>query len=323
MNFLNDPSESAGISFFLIDLVCRVNFSFRPNNNTIGLSSTDDRVAMATVELLGVRALPAATLKLFIRSFYYNVHVIVLKRNFLYCLLFLGGCFRIDDDGDLEFVDTKPDGEDIVQSSMITPFPSGNAGADRQPDEPNFFWSGSGDDPDAGMTYWITTTVYKTSLVTLTPEPSISTSSIPVISPTPPTASDPVWPIEVFQPRNWIRTVLRSRVNESSARFRQLVQSRLSRMYSESLSQFRNSTIQRVDVIVQNISRRAGDIEVIYGLLSGSGQLVEPYLAVGAVGQQQRDVTRQLCHRPVNDTQDELLCQSVVTLAERNDTLQQ
>lgn len=202
---------------------------------------------------------------------------------------------------------------------MITPFPSGNAGADRQPDEPNFFWSGSGDDPDAGMTYWITTTVYKTALVTLTPEPSIS--SIPVISPTPPTASDPVWPLEVFQPRNWIRTVIRSRVNESNPRFRQLVQSRLGRMYSELLAQFRNSTLQPVHVILQNITRRAGDIDVIYALStvgSSPSQLVEPYLAVGAVGQQQRDVTRQLCHRPVNDTQDELLCQSVVTLAERN-----
>ena len=35
-----------------------------------------------------------------------------------------------------------------------------------RPEEPNFFWSGSGDDPDAGMTYWITTTVFKMSTTT-------------------------------------------------------------------------------------------------------------------------------------------------------------
>lgn len=244
---------------------------------------------------------------------------------------------------DLELVDIKPDGDDIVQSSMITPFPSGNAGADRQPDEPNFFWSGSGDDPDAGMTYWITTTVYKTAVVTMTPmtpEPSIPSSSTTIlatpISPTPPTgeyAGGPIWPVEAFQPRNWIKTVLRSNANESSSKFRQLAQSKLSRMYSELLShqQFPNRTTvgqqpqTRVHVIVQNITRRAGEIDVIYALstvspaLGGpSSQLVEPYLAVGVV-RQRADVTRELCHRPVNDTrQDGLLCQSVITLAERN-----
>ena len=48
----------------------------------------------------------------------------------------------------------------MIESSMTTM-------ATRVPQEPNFFWSGSGDDPDAGMTYWITTTVYKTSILTL------------------------------------------------------------------------------------------------------------------------------------------------------------
>ena len=229
-------------------------------------------------------------------------------------------------------------GDDIVQSSMITPFPSGNAAEGLQPDEPNFFWSGSGDDPDAGMTYWITTTVYKTAVVTMTPstpKPTIATTS-PTITPTPPlkeSSSPPItWPIEAFQPRNWIRTVIRSDSNETSPRFHQLIQSRLGRMYSDLLQQRNGSTVvggtvlPRAYVIIHNITRRLGDIDVIYALstwhhqmpMGGSvtTRLVEPYLAVGAM--RRVDVTRQLCHRPANDTQDVVLCHSVVIQAERN-----
>lgn len=241
-------------------------------------------------------------------------------------------------------MDIKPeDGDDIVQSSMITPFPSGNPGGGLQPDEPNFFWSGSGDDPDAGMTYWITTTVYKTAVVTMTPmtpKPSITTATTSIasapaaITPTPPTmstVSPPTWPVEAFQPRNWIRTVIRSDADESSPRFRQLLQSRLGRLYSDLLQRNATTTQQRTHVIIQNITRKANDIDVIYALWNlahhqGGGHpssyyLVEPYVAAGAVVRR-GDVTRQLCHRQVNDTQQDvlLLCQSVVTQAERNST---
>ena len=48
----------------------------------------------------------------------------------------------------------------LIESSMTT-IPA------FRPEEPNFFWSGSGDDPDAGMTYWITTTVFRMSTTTL------------------------------------------------------------------------------------------------------------------------------------------------------------
>ena len=212
---------------------------------------------------------------------------------------------------------------------MITPFPTGNPG-DWQPDEPNFFWSGSGDDPDAGMTYWITKTVYKTAVVTMTPDP-IPTTIPATISPTPPIIESalPVWPIEVFQPRNWIRTVIRSDDDETSPRFRQSLQSRLGRIYSQLLSPpFGNQTGLRVYAIVQNVTRRvSGEIDVIYALSTwnhpmvdgtpASSQLVDPYIAVSSL--RQGDVTRELCHRPVNDTrQDGPLCRSVVTLAERN-----
>lgn len=245
----------------------------------------------------------------------------------------------------VELVDvTAVDGDDIVQSSMITPFPSGNAAEGLQPDEPNFFWSGSGDDPDAGMTYWITTTVYKTAVVTMTPstpKPTVATTSpTTIITPTPPlkesSSSPPItWPIEAFQPRNWIRTVIRSDSNETWPRFHQLVQSRLAKMYSDLLQQRNGSTAAAVGagtvsprayVIIHNITRRLGDVDVIYALstwhhqmlMGGSvtTRLVEPYLAVGAV--RRVDVTRQLCHRPVNDTQDVALCHSVVIQAERN-----
>jgi hypothetical protein len=244
----------------------------------------------------------------------------------------------------VELVDvTAVDGDDIVQSSMITPFPSGNAAEGLQPDEPNFFWSGSGDDPDAGMTYWITTTVYKTAVVTMTPstpKPTVATTSpTTIITPTPPlkeSSSPPItWPIEAFQPRNWIRTVIRSDSNETWPRFHQLVQSRLAKMYSDLLQQRNGSSTAaagtgtvspRAYVIIHNITRRLGDVDVIYALstwhhqmlMGGSvtTRLVEPYLAVGAV--RRVDVTRQLCHRPVNDTQDVALCHSVVIQAERN-----
>lgn len=235
---------------------------------------------------------------------------------------------------DVELVDiVAVDGDEIVQSSMITPFPSGNGGL--LPDEPNFFWSGSGDDPDAGMTYWITTTIYKTAVVTMTPstpKPTIATTS-PTITPTPPmkeSSSPPItWPVEAFQPRNWIRTIIRSDMNETSPRFHQLIQSRLGRMYSDLLQQ-RNVTnvigigAPLAHVIIHNITRRSGDIDVIYSLstwhhqipMDGSitSRLVEPYLAVAAV--RRVDVTRQLCHRQANDTQEMSLCLSVVNQAE-------
>lgn len=220
---------------------------------------------------------------------------------------------------------------------MITPFPSGNGVGGLLPDEPNFFWSGSGDDPDAGMTYWITTTIYKTAVVTMTPstpKPTIATTS-PTITPTPPmkeSSSPPItWPVEAFQPRNWIRTIIRSDMNETSPRFHQLIQSRLGRMYSDLLQQ-RNVTnvigigAPLAHVIIHNITRRSGDIDVIYSLstwhhqipMDGSitSRLVEPYLAVAAV--RRVDVTRQLCHRQANDTQEMSLCLSVVNQAERN-----
>ncbi|XP_057368038.1 uncharacterized protein LOC130689038 [Daphnia carinata] len=237
---------------------------------------------------------------------------------------------------DVELVDiVAVDGDEIVQSSMITPFPSGNGVGGLLPDEPNFFWSGSGDDPDAGMTYWITTTIYKTAVVTMTPstpKPTIATTS-PSITPTPPmkeASSPPItWPVEAFQPRNWIRTIIRSDMNETSPRFHQLIQSRLGRMYSDLLQQ-RNVTnvigigVPLAHVIIHNITRRSGDIDVIYSLstwhhqipMDGSitSRLVEPYLAVAAV--RRVDVTRQLCHRPANDTQEVSLCLSVVNQAE-------
>ncbi|KAI9563101.1 hypothetical protein GHT06_010558 [Daphnia sinensis] len=237
---------------------------------------------------------------------------------------------------DVELVDiVAVDGDEIVQSSMITPFPSGNGVGGLLPDEPNFFWSGSGDDPDAGMTYWITTTIYKTAVVTMTPstpKPTIATTS-PTITPTPPvkeSSSPPItWPVEAFQPRNWIRTIIRSDMNETSPRFHQLIQSRLGRMYSDLLQQ-RNVTnvigigAPLAHVIIHNITRRSGDIDVIYSLstwhhqipMDGSitSRLVEPYLAVAAV--RRVDVTRQLCHRPANDTQEVSLCLSVVNQAE-------
>ena len=249
-----------------------------------------------------------------------DLEMFLLIPLFIVCLYNDGRC--------VELVDIKPDGDDIVQSSMITPFPSGVL----HPDEPNFFWSGSGDDPDAGMTYWITTTVYKTAVVTMTPitpKPSITTATFPSLSPitpTPPTrkeSSPPTWPVEVFQTRNWIRTVIRSDADESSLRFRQLVQSRLGRIYSDLLQ--RNGS--RTHVIIQNITRKANDVDVIYSLwnygqtlggsIASSYGVVEPYLAVGAA--RRVNVTRELCHRQANDTQqDVLLCQSVVTQAERN-----
>jgi hypothetical protein len=106
-------------------------------------------------------------------------------------------------------------------------------------------------------------------------------------------------------------------------------------MYSDLLQQRNGSSTAaagagtvspRAYVIIHNITRRLGDVDVIYALstwhhqmlMGGSvtTRLVEPYLAVGAV--RRVDVTRQLCHRPVNDTQDVALCHSVVIQAERN-----
>lgn len=241
-------------------------------------------------------------------------------------------------------VDIKPENDDdIIQGSMITPFPAGNPGGPLSPDEPNFFWSGSGDDPDAGMTYWITTTVYKTAVVTMTPatppttpKPTSTTSKpTPAISivPTPPVGGSgelepPTWPMEAFHPRSWVRTVIRSNADESSPRFRQLIQSRLGRMYTNLSHYFRTGVgpSPRAHVIVQNITRRAGDVDVIYALSTwhrqspgGSVQLVDPYAAAGAA--RRGDVTRELCHRSADDTQDMVLCQSVVTQAERNSRL--
>jgi hypothetical protein len=49
------------------------------------------------------------------------------------------------------------------------------------PGWPDFFWSGSGDrDPDSGMTYWVTTTIYRTTVITLVNNSTtrISTSEV-------------------------------------------------------------------------------------------------------------------------------------------------
>ena len=211
--------------------------------------------------------------------------------------------------------DSAADGDIIIQGSMITPFPPVATGA---ANEPNFFWSGSGDDPDAGMTYWITTTVIKTTLVTLTPPPSTTTSTTVRIEPTPVVlvttpAPSIDWPIESYQPEYWLRTVFRTdHRDEHSPAFRNLLQSSLKRLYSNF-----DYSIRLV-----NISRLAAAdghqvVEVVYALLSPeSRQIVEPQAAVGSL--RTIDVTRQLCHSQTGgDTQQDVLCQSIVTRAER------
>ena len=153
-----------------------------------------------------------------------------------------------DDDASAEGADVL-----IIQSSMVTPFlistavVIGPGGSVLVPDEPNFFWSGSGDDPDAGMTYWITTTVTRTSLVTIQPPPPTSpppttsakppappTTTTTTIRPTPRWTTEDATPPSVdIAPQYWIRTVFRPDpgADESSPSFRRLVHSTLRLMY--------------------------------------------------------------------------------------------
>lgn len=149
----------------------------------------------------------------------------------------------------------------VIQSSMVTPFHISTAvvigpgGSVLVPDEPNFFWSGSGDDPDAGMTYWITTTVTRTSLVTIRPSTTTTTSTTSTTSTTPTTTTTsttttttrttirptPPFSEEVpmispeIPPQYWIRTVFRPPpgADESSPSFRRLVHSTLRHMYGQ------------------------------------------------------------------------------------------
>ena len=223
-----------------------------------------------------------------------------------------------------ELVDDEPeadDVDDIIRSSMVTPFPAITPG---QADEPNFFWSGSGDDPDAGMTYWITTTVYKTALVTLTPtSPRTPPPTPPTIRPTPPlkAPSPSEWPKEAFEPRYWIRTVFRSSADEKTPSFKQSMETNLRKMFADLLAN--RNHLDGLHVLIQNVTRKEGDVELIYSLSSWSAGeehvMVEPYLAVGAVrvgATGGSNVTRELCRG--QDGENALLCQSVVTQAERN-----
>lgn len=167
------------------------------------------------------------------------------------------------------------DVDDIIRSSMVTPFPAVDPG---QADEPNFFWSGSGDDPDAGMTYWITTTVYKTAVVTLAPTspktttttapPSSSTTPI-AIRPTPPiTVPSPlVWPREASDPRYWIRTVLRSNANEKAPCFQESMKQNLQRVFAGLLLGIRSAS-DGLHVSIRNVTRRDEDVELVYALSS-------------------------------------------------------
>jgi len=136
---------------------------------------------------------------------------------------------------------------------MVTPFRPPHS-ATGQDGEPNFFWSGSGDDPDAGMTYWITQTVTRTSMVTITPSsssivtPSVvvvdtiaTTSTSPTesslfassIRPTPPLPGVVDHPaLSIPPPQYWIRTVFRSDADETDPSVRQRIQSRLHQLYN-------------------------------------------------------------------------------------------
>lgn len=210
------------------------------------------------------------------------------------------------------------DVDDMIRSSMVTPFPAITPG---QADEPNFFWSGSGDDPDAGMTYWITTTVYRTSLVTLAPTPPLGAPPTPpTIRPTPPlkAPSPSEWPKEASEPRFLMRSVLRSSADESAPSFRRSVEANLRRVFADLLAN--RSRLDDVHVLVQNVTRREDDVELIYSLSGWSGGeervMIEPQLAAGAVRTAPGDVARELCRG--EDGESAPLCQSVVTRAERN-----
>ena len=214
------------------------------------------------------------------------------------------------------------DGDVIIQGSMITPFPPAATGA---ANEPNFFWSGSGDDPDAGMTYWITTTVVKTTLVTLSPPPTPSPSSPTTtttterVEPTPvlrviPDESAVDWPREASLPEYWLRTVFRTdRDDEQSPNFRHLLQSGLKRLYA-------NSDVRLVNITRDRSSNDGQTVQVVYALLSlESRQIVEPHEAVSSLRAMTNvNVTRQLCHGTGDTQKQDVLCQSIVTRAERN-----
>jgi len=209
---------------------------------------------------------------------------------------------------------------------MITPFPPAATGA---ANEPNFFWSGSGDDPDAGMTYWITTTVVKTTLVTLssppTPSPlpptttTTTTTTTERVEPTPvlrviPDEPAVDWPREASLSEYWLRTVFRTeRDDEQSPNFRRLLQSGLKRLYA-------NSDVRLVNITRDQLSNDGQTVQVVYVLLSlESRQIVEPHEAVSSLRAMTNvNVTRQLCHGTGDTQKQDVLCQSIVTRAERN-----
>ena len=178
--------------------------------------------------------------------------------------------------------------------------------------EPNFFWSGSGDDPDAGMTYWITTTVYKTSIVTLVHQDSWTTEEtmihLPVeditlsskmnctTTPTPTLAEAPYW----------IRTVLLTNADESSPRFRKEIQAGLARIYSTVLD-IKSAGELKTNIAIQNISRTADGVEIVYALVRGhrENDAIDAQYAIHLLSQfELENITQQLCHRS--------LCQAVV-----------
>lgn len=154
---------------------------------------------------------------------------------------------------DAELLDHREELEEVdvlvIESSMVTPFTPRSvvmAGTGGEEETINFFWSGSGDDPDAGMTYWVTTTVTRTSLVTITTATAVptttTTTECPPIEPTP-----PVTPAVVVVPQQfWIRTVFRSDADESSQSFRHLIESRLHQLYAQNMQAGSNASSVQV-----------------------------------------------------------------------------
>ena len=100
-----------------------------------------------------------------------------------------------------ELVDMEDlvDAAEVMIESSIIPFQAPVGDSDGA-DGAHFFWSGSGDDPDAGMTYWITTTLYRTSVITLAPAASTGETTT-ALTTTTTTSTTPLidvtmWPLD-------------------------------------------------------------------------------------------------------------------------------